>query len=277
MASPVISFKALHRLSWGVMGAIASTLMISTGSALAQAVAEYGDTGSTVSAIQRQLGIAEDGAYGPETANAVEDFQARNGLTVDGVVGPETLRAMGLDYLGYYGGPDDYSDSYGSNYASDSGNSFTSGSRSAVVRTASGIGVNVRNAPNGSAVAGIDDGTRVSLTGRQQSSGGYTWAELAGGGWVATEYLMFDGIGGPSDPVGPIYSGQGRYVVVVPGDDQSDLRTARIYSRGSFIDNANQGSFINAGAFNDLSTAERLVDDLRDEGLNARVSVRRLW
>lgn len=273
MASPVISFKALHRLSLGLMGAIASTLVLTAGSALAQAVAQYGDTGSTVSAIQQELGITVDGVYGPETEDAVAAFQARNGLTVDGVAGPETLRAMGLDYLGYYGGPT--SDSTSTSYSYNSP-FIASGSRGAVVRTPSGSGINIRNAPNGQPIGGLDDGTWVPLTGRQQTAGGYTWAELdtGGSGWVATEFLVAGGIGGPSDPV--VNSRQGRYVVAIPGDSRSDLRTAQIYAPGAFIDRVNQGTFINAGAYNDRSAADRLVDTLRDQGLDARLSVRRL-
>lgn len=275
MASPVVSFKALHRLSLGLMGAIASTLLFSAGAALAQ-VFQYGDTGSSVSAIQQELGITPDGFYGPETEDAIAAFQSRNGLAVDGVAGPETLSYLGLDYLGSVGGPSDFDYSYNDDSSSyNSGGAFTSGSRSAIVRTSSGIGVNVRNEPNGTPVGGVDDGTRVSLTGRQQSAGGLTWAELAGGGWVATDFLRFEGgVGGPSDPVG---FGQGRYVVAIPGDDLRDLRTARRFVPGSFRDSVNQGSFINAGGYDSRSQAEDLVDRLRDEGLDARLTVRRLW
>ena len=55
-----------------------------------------GASGSSVSAIQRALGIAADGVYGPETRAAVRRFQRREGLAVDGVAGPATLAALGL-------------------------------------------------------------------------------------------------------------------------------------------------------------------------------------
>jgi len=271
MASPVISFKALHRLSLGLLGAIASTVLISAGSALAQ-VFQFGDSGPAVAELQRQLGVSADGVFGLETENAVADFQFRNGLDVDGVAGPATLNALGLGYLGSVGGPTDNSFAFNPNTG------LTSGARSAVVRTSSGIGVNVRNTPNGVAVAGVDDGTRISLTGRQQFAGGLTWAELVGGGWVATDFLVFDGgIGGPSDPIRPIGTSQGRYVVAVPGNSQSDLRTARFFYPSAFLDEATQGAFINVGAYNSRSVAEDVARDLRDEGLDARVAVRRLW
>jgi Transglycosylase-like domain/Putative peptidoglycan binding domain len=53
-------------------------------------------SGSSVSAIQRALGIAADGVYGPHTRSAVRRFQRREGLAVDGVAGPATLAALGL-------------------------------------------------------------------------------------------------------------------------------------------------------------------------------------
>jgi len=55
-----------------------------------------GASGSSVSAIQRALGVAADGVYGPQTRAAVRRFQRREGLAVDGVAGPATLAALGL-------------------------------------------------------------------------------------------------------------------------------------------------------------------------------------
>jgi peptidoglycan DL-endopeptidase CwlO len=49
-----------------------------------------------VAPVQRKLGVAVDGEYGPITRRAVKRFQASHGLTVDGIVGPQTLAALGI-------------------------------------------------------------------------------------------------------------------------------------------------------------------------------------
>ncbi len=52
--------------------------------------------GTSVSDLQRALGIPVDGTFGPQTARAVRRFQRRHGLTADGVVGPSTWAALGV-------------------------------------------------------------------------------------------------------------------------------------------------------------------------------------
>lgn len=53
-----------------------------------------GSKGALIKAIQRQLGIKQDGVYGPQTRAAVVRYQRQHGLTVDGVVGAQTLAAL---------------------------------------------------------------------------------------------------------------------------------------------------------------------------------------
>jgi cell wall-associated NlpC family hydrolase len=50
---------------------------------------------AAVVALQRRLGVAADGVFGPGTQAAVKRFQRRHGLTADGIVGPATWRALG--------------------------------------------------------------------------------------------------------------------------------------------------------------------------------------
>ena len=52
-------------------------------------------------------------------------------------------------------------------------------------------GVNVRSSPWGSVWYGLPYGASVSLTGNRSYLDGYTWVELADGGWVAEAYLSY--------------------------------------------------------------------------------------
>ena len=49
---------------------------------------------AAIQAIQRAVGTASDGLYGPHTAAAVLSFQRRHGLTPDGLTGPNTWAAL---------------------------------------------------------------------------------------------------------------------------------------------------------------------------------------
>ena len=61
----------------------------------ASTVLKKGDRGPRVASLQRKLGIAADGVFGPGTKRAVKRYQARHGLTADGIAGPRTLRSLG--------------------------------------------------------------------------------------------------------------------------------------------------------------------------------------
>lgn len=72
--------------------AIAAPLSLAAGGALLQ----RGSSGSSVTALQRALGVTPTGNFGPVTARAVRAFQRSHGLSVDGIVGPQTSAALGL-------------------------------------------------------------------------------------------------------------------------------------------------------------------------------------
>ena len=57
-------------------------------------VLRVGARGEAVRRLQEALGVAVDGAFGPETLAAVEAFQRAQGLTVDGIVGQKTWAAL---------------------------------------------------------------------------------------------------------------------------------------------------------------------------------------
>jgi putative chitinase len=63
-------------------------------SAATTATLRRGSKGDAVKQMQRKLGIAADGDFGPGTEAAVKKWQAANGLTADGIVGPKTLAAL---------------------------------------------------------------------------------------------------------------------------------------------------------------------------------------
>jgi peptidoglycan hydrolase-like protein with peptidoglycan-binding domain len=75
----------------GQMAAAQATSTATTSSML-----KAGSRGASVAAVQRALGIAADGVFGPATKAAVLRFQRAHGLEVDGVVGSITSGALGL-------------------------------------------------------------------------------------------------------------------------------------------------------------------------------------
>lgn len=46
--------------------------------------------------VQKKLGVAADGKWGPSSMEALKAWQQKNGLTADGIIGPLTLKKMGL-------------------------------------------------------------------------------------------------------------------------------------------------------------------------------------
>ncbi len=49
-----------------------------------------------VRAMQRKLGVAADGIFGPATERALKRWQRRHGLVADGIAGPQTRAKLGL-------------------------------------------------------------------------------------------------------------------------------------------------------------------------------------
>ena len=88
------------RLSRSGAAALLAGMTLAAGAAVAQDQTPGGSSstrsGSSVVALQKALGIAADGVYGPQTAAAVRAFQRNHGLAVDGVAGPATMSALGI-------------------------------------------------------------------------------------------------------------------------------------------------------------------------------------
>ncbi len=67
------------------------------------ALVSYGDVGEKVVAVQREVGVDDDGIFGPITRGAVERFQSRMGLAVTGEVDARTWQALFKSQVSFVG------------------------------------------------------------------------------------------------------------------------------------------------------------------------------
>jgi putative chitinase len=65
-----------------------------TNAAAIPGVLKKGSTGEAVKRMQAELGLEDDGVFGPGTEAAVKKWQAANGLAADGIAGPKTLAKL---------------------------------------------------------------------------------------------------------------------------------------------------------------------------------------
>jgi putative chitinase len=65
-----------------------------TNAAAIPGVLKKGSTGEAVKRMQAELGLEDDGVFGPGTEAAVKKWQSANGLAADGIVGPKTLAKL---------------------------------------------------------------------------------------------------------------------------------------------------------------------------------------
>ena len=62
-------------------------------------ILKRGLKGAPVRRLQRRLGIADDGDFGPGTERAVKEFQGAHNLAIDGIAGPDTFMALDMPEL----------------------------------------------------------------------------------------------------------------------------------------------------------------------------------
>lgn len=89
--------QARYTKAMAVLGGKVDAPAPTSASAAAPAVSatlRVGSKGDMVRRIQKALGIAADGDFGPGTERAVKAWQQANGLTADGIVGPKTLEKL---------------------------------------------------------------------------------------------------------------------------------------------------------------------------------------
>ena len=73
-------------------GIVAVPAPVAAADTKASASSKRGD----IRALQRKVGVAADGIFGPATERALKRWQRRHGLVADGIAGPQTRSAMGL-------------------------------------------------------------------------------------------------------------------------------------------------------------------------------------
>ncbi|MEA2457233.1 MAG: hypothetical protein QOC95_205 [Thermoleophilaceae bacterium] len=101
--------------------------------------------GTSVSDLQRALGVSADGVFGRGTARAVRDFQRKHGLKADGVVGPATWAALGVPHAHRVLHPRHASVSHG--HSRSGGGSSGGGASSSVIQRAIAAGDRIASMP----------------------------------------------------------------------------------------------------------------------------------
>lgn len=101
-AAAAVQRRRSLRSRGSALVAAAGLFMLSAGAIAATGGAPVGDTLSkeTIAAVQRALGIEDDGVLGPATRRATRRFQKAHGLKPDGLLGPRTLKALGIELEG---------------------------------------------------------------------------------------------------------------------------------------------------------------------------------
>ena len=98
-AAAALHRRRVLRSRGSALVAAAGLFMLSAGAIASTGGAPVGDALSkdTIMAVQRALGIDDDGVLGRATRRATRRFQRAHGLKPDGLLGPRTLKALGID------------------------------------------------------------------------------------------------------------------------------------------------------------------------------------
>lgn len=227
----------------------------------------FGDRGFQVTRLQedlRQLGffpVNPTGNFGPTTRDAVINFQRNNGFIPNGIADSQTLARI--------------SQLIGNN-----------------PNIPGGIGsINECSTARGEICLGERSQRVIILQQRLQQSGVYTGnadgfygpatrdavaqfqraRQLAPTGFVDFNTWQALGLSTNQNPIGQQPQKNNRYVVVIPIFANDTLNRVRQYLPQAFLAKSGLGDYVNAGSFSQRSDAERLSDQLRDRGFDARV------
>jgi peptidoglycan hydrolase-like protein with peptidoglycan-binding domain len=92
---PTLDMDAFRTKVAAILAGEAETLpLIPAADASLRPTLRRGARGALVEQIQAKVGVAADGAFGPNTEAAVRRFQSGHGLVPDGIVGPATWAAI---------------------------------------------------------------------------------------------------------------------------------------------------------------------------------------
>jgi peptidoglycan hydrolase-like protein with peptidoglycan-binding domain len=263
--------------------------------ALAQSQGESGEDVLRIQFRLQALGytyVQPTGVYDLNTEQAIMDFQRRKGLDVDGVVGRQTRPVL----FGTFDPIVEPSPSF-SNISSFSPTSTLPAFPPEGVSyrppppplpaSSSPVNLFAANRIGGSRVLRRGDrGEDVKTLQRRLRDLGYYFGDLDGIYGFDTQDavtrfqidrgLFPDGIAGSETLAALglselIESGDRRYVVVVPGDNNT-LTEVRRYVSNPSLQGSRRGNFVNAGQFDNRNDAESLSFYLRARGLDARVA-----
>lgn len=227
----------------------------------------YGDKGFLVRRLQedlRQLGffpVNPTGTFGPTTRDAVSNFQRNNGLIPNGIADSQTLALISQALVN----PNNPNPNPNNTDCSTARGEICLGERSQRV-----IIVQQRlqqwGVFRGNADGFYGPATRDAVVQFQRAR------QLAPTGFV--DFNTWQALGLTNSTTPPAVQRperSNRYVVVIPIFANDTLNRVQQVLPQAFAAKSGLGDYVNAGSFNERSDAERLTDQLRDRGFDARV------
>jgi peptidoglycan hydrolase-like protein with peptidoglycan-binding domain len=232
----------------------------------------YGDRGPLVQQLQQNLlrlglfNTTPSGTFGPATRDAVTRFQNQNGIIPNGIADSQTLNRISQVLASNLNNPNNPNNPNPSDGCSVTQGEICAGERSQRVLVLQQR-LQQWRVYGGNADGFYGPGTRDAVAQFQRSRGlpmtgfvdFYTWQALG-----------FNSNNNPNPNV-QTPSANNRYVVVVPINSNDTLNRIRQLLPQAVSASSRKGDYVNAGAFVERSDAERLSNQLRDRGFDARV------
>jgi peptidoglycan hydrolase-like protein with peptidoglycan-binding domain len=210
---------------------------------------------------------AVDGIYGSLTRTAVTNFQRDFGLKPDGIIGPRTLAVLNGSAIG-----SDIDPPTAAPVPTSPPSSVAAGVSIAEVQRL----LRFKGYYSGPIDSVYSPATRSAVVKFQQDQG------LKPDGIVGPQTLRVLR-GATSRSTAPAtnsftnrdqitQASRQAYAVLVPYQDNSTLEKVRRLAPDAFLTTSQQGAFIQAGSFNDRSSAEKWSKVLQSQGLSAQIN-----